>query len=424
MLLLLIFATGALVRFLVPSILPHITDALASTVETSTPVDSFRSLQEAFYLINNNLDVYDGGIVHQPPLLVAVLNFLNDICPHRYLALNLLYTIVDLGIAWKLARINAWYNEHNLRRTGIKHVGFSASFIAAAYLLNPLMVLTNWSHSTSCLTYFLIVESIAQIVLEQNSFRAVISLAVATYISLTPAYLLIPLIALAHVVLPERDWTRTIVHNVSIFFISLSALVLISFILTGLFDFFYQCYGTVLFFKKIAPNLGLWWYIFTEMFDFFTPLYKGIFNLYGFIFILPITIRYFEHSQEPKTGDSFLAVVMCYLWISFSKSYPIIGDLGLAISFLPIFKNTVIPHVKFMVINVLTLMICLLLSPIFYYCWIVLGNGNSNFFYSMSLIWGAVHIIIFLDFLWGRLVYDYTLVNEVDDVKTLRLTQI
>lgn len=419
-----ILATGAAVRFLVPTLLPHITDVLASTVETSTPVDSFKSLQEAFYLINNDMDVYDGGVVYHPPLLVAVLRFINELGPYAYIAFNLLFTIVDLGIAWKLTRINDWYNKRSLQRSGTPQVGFSASFIAAAYLFNPLMILTNWSHSTASLSYFLIVEAIAQIVIEHNSYRAVISLATASYLSFTPAYLLIPLIALAHAVLPEKNLTRTCVHNVAIFIISVSALILISFVLTGLSDFIHQCYGTVLFFDKIAPNLGLWWYIFTEMFAFFTPLYKGIFNLYGFIFIIPITIRYFEHESEPRTGDSFLALVMCYLWVSFSKSYPIIGDLGFALAFLPIFKNTVIPHAKFIFINALTLIICLLLSPIFYYCWIVLGNGNSNFFYSMSLIWGAVHIILFLDFLWGRLVYDYIQVHGVEDVKALRLTQI
>uniref|UniRef100_A0A0L0P8H9 Uncharacterized protein n=1 Tax=Candidozyma auris TaxID=498019 RepID=A0A0L0P8H9_CANAR len=421
-----VLAIGTLIRVVVPSLFPRITDALASTVETSTPIDSFRSIQEAFYLLKNDLDVYDGGVVYHPPLLVSLLNLVNDAFPENYvfIVFNILYAIVDLGIACKLIRANQWYDEHQRKRSKIEGLPFSSTFIAAFYLFNPLMILTNWSHSTAVFSYFLIIELVVQVVVDHNPFRAMIALAVGAYLSLTPGFLVVPVIALAFTVSADRDYTRLAVQCSAIFIASMATLLLLSFILSGTPDFFYQCYGNILFFDKFSPNMGLWWYIFTEMFDFFTPLYKGIFNLYHVIFVVPITVRFFERESEPQIGDSFLAVVMAHTWLSFSKSYPIIGDLGFVLSMLPIFKNTVIPHTKFMLINALTLIICLLLAPIFYYCWIVLGNGNSNFFFSMSLIWGGVYIVIFLDFIWGRLVFDYIQTNEVKDRKALRLTQI
>lgn len=421
-----VFVIGTLVRVVVPTLFPQITDALASTVETSTPIDSFRSIQEAFYLLKNDLDVYDGGIVYHPPLLVAVLNLVNDVVPEQfvYIVFNVLYALVDVGIACKLIRINEWYHQHQQKRSKIEGLPFSSTFIAAFYLFNPLMILTNWSHSTATFSYFLVIELVAQVVVDCNPFRAMIALAVAAYLSLTPAFLVVPIIALAYTVSPERDLTRIAVQGGAIFFASLATLLLLSFVLSGSPDFLYQCYGNVLFFDKFSPNMGLWWYIFTEMFDYFTPLYKGIFNLYHVIFVVPITVRFFERASEPHLGDCFLAVVMAHTWLSFSKSYPIIGDLGFVLSMLPIFKNTVIPHTKFMLINALMLIVCLLLAPIFYYCWIVLGNGNSNFFFSMSLIWGGVYVIIFLDFIWGRLVFDYCQSHNIKDKTNLRLTQI
>lgn len=417
---------GALFRVIVPTLFPQITDALSSTVQTSTPIDSFRSIKEAFYLLKNDLDVYDGGIVYHPPLLVAILSLVNDFVPELFvtLAFNIIYAIVDVGIAFKLIRINEWYDQHQRKRSKIEGQPFSPAFIAAFYLFNPLVILTNWSHSTATFSYFLIIELVAQIVVDGNPFRGVIALAVAAYLSLTPAYLIFPIVALAIVVSPDRDFQRVGVQCGAIFFMSVTTLLLLSFILSGSQDFLYQCYGNVLFFDKFSPNMGLWWYLFTEMFDYFRPLYKGIFNLYHVIFVLPITVRFFEKASEPQLGDSFLAIVMSLTWLSFSKSYPIIGDLGFVLSMLPIFKNTVIPHTKFMLINTLMLIICLLLAPIFYYCWIVLGNGNSNFFFSMSLIWGGVYVVIFLDFLWGRLVFDYIQTHEVKDKTKLRLTQI
>lgn len=418
-----VLLAGAAIRFVVPSVLPEITDILASTVEISTPVDSFRSIKEAFFYLNHGMDVYDGGVVHHPPLLVSLLKLFLEISPsHANLLFNLLFTIVDVGIALKLVNLNRWYNDYQSRRAGKQLSGFSDALMAGFYMFNPLMILTCWSHSTQPISYFLIVELLNQVLIDKNPYRGSIAMAVAAYLSFTPVYLIVPLLALTYVVSPSRDWRDEVVQCGGVFFASVATLIVLSFVLTALPDFLNQCYGTVVLYLKISPNMGLWWYLFTEMFDVFLPLYRGIFNLYSVMFIVPITVRLFE--SGPKQGDSFLAVVMCYVWLTFTKLYPIIGDLGLALSILPIFKNTVIPHAKFLFITALTLIVVLLLAPIFYYCWIVLGNGNSNFFYSMNLIWGGVHVLLFLDFLWGRLVYDYIQTHDVKDVQKLRLTQI
>lgn len=372
------------------------------------------------------MDVYDGGVVHHPPLLVAVFKAVYDIFPSGYsdVVFNLLFAAVDVGVAIKLVNLNNWYNGHQGRKVNKHFVGFSDSLIAAFYLFNPLMVLTNWAHSTQPITYFLIVELMGQVLVDKNAFRGAIALAVAAYFSFTPIYLIFPLAALAYSAAPHRDWRVQIFQVLAIFTAAITTLLLLSFVLTALPDFLWQCYWPSILFLKIAPNMGLWWYIFTEMFDFFTPLYRGIFNLYTFVFILPLTIRLFEPASLPRTGDSFLAMVLCYLWLSFTKPYPIVGDLGFALSLLPVFKNTVIPQTKFLPATALLLIVCLLLAPIFYYCWIVLGNGNSNFFYSMDLVWAGVHVLLFLDFIWGRLVYDYIQTNKVEKPEELRLTQI
>lgn len=419
-----VLLVGAAIRFVVPSLIPRVSEILASTVQISTPIDSFRSLQEAFFYLDHGLDVYDGGVVHHPPVLVAVLKLLRDLVPAQYapLVFNLFFTVVDVGIAYKLVNLNKWYNAHQLKRTGRVMEGFSDALIAAFYMFNPLLVLTSWSHSSMPLTYFLIVELVHQVVVDKNDFRGAIALGVAAYLSYTPAFLIVPFVGLALAVAPKKDWSEQGVRNVAMFFATIMTLILVSFALTALIDFVRQCYWTIIVHERISPNMGLWWYIFTEMFDFFTPLYRGIFNLYSVIFVLPLTIRFYE--SEHRQGDSFLALVMCYLWLSFTKQYPIVGDLGFALSIFPIFKCTVLPHAKFLFITMLMLIVVLLLAPIFYYCWILLGNGNSNFFYSMDLIWGGVHILLFLDFVWGRMVFDYIQKHNVKDPLSLRLTQI
>ncbi|KAM9891324.1 hypothetical protein OXX79_010804 [Metschnikowia pulcherrima] len=415
---------GAAIRLVVPTLFPQITDVLSTTAEVSTPVDSFRSLKEAFYYLDHGIDVYDGAMVHHPPLFVALMAALRDLSPYSEFLFSLLYTITDVGIAFKLTQLNTWYNKYHSQKSGRKLAGVSASLVAAFYLFNPLLILTNWSHSTAVFTYFLIVESLVQAVVDKNIHRGAIALGVASYLSFNPIYLLAPYLGLAYAVAPQRQWKDQIVKTSVIFFFAVTSLLLISLALYPSADFLKSCYWSVISFEKITPNLGLWWYIFTEMFEFFTSLYKGIFNLYNFVFVVPFTLRFFEYANDKKAGDSFFAFALCFLWISFSKSYPIIGDLGFSISLLPIFRSTVIPHAKFLPITSLMLITCLLLSPIFYYCWIVLGNGNSNFFYSMSLAWGVVHVLLFLDLIWGRLTFEYIETHDVENVDKLRLTQI
>ncbi|RLV90494.1 GPI transamidase component GAB1 [Spathaspora sp. JA1] len=419
-----VFVIGGLIRFLIPSLVPSVTQVLGSTVELSTPINSYKSLQEAFYYLQQGIGLYDGGVNHHPPLLVIILSLFQTL-PFKEIIFNLIYTLADLFIAWKLIQINRWYNFYSSKRYNLKNERFSDDIIASFYLFNPLIVLTNLAHSTIIFTWVFIIESIYQVIFTQNVPRSMISLGIASYLSFNPIFLLPPIIAFAHTMTPT-DIHKVYIQGFAIFFATIGLLIMSSYVCTSSWDFLDQCYLTIILLKKITPNVGLWWYIFTEMFEFFTPFYLGLFNIYSFVYVLPITIRLFQFRSNKKLGDSFLAIILVYIWLSFTKSYPTIGDLGFGLSILPIFKITIFPYCKYNYIIGLTLIISLLLFPIFYYCWIVLGNGNSNFFYSISLIWGVVHILLLMDLLWGKLIYDYGLENNIEEknISKLNLAQI
>ncbi|CAK9441736.1 uncharacterized protein LODBEIA_P56040 [Lodderomyces beijingensis] len=423
-----VFIIGGLVRSLLPTLVPSITPTLSSVVELSTPITSFKALKEAFYLLNNGIDLYDGGVNHNPPLLVVLLS-LADALPYSDALFNVIYALVDLVIAWHLVRINRWYNAYVSTRMGKKPiVGFNDDLIASFYLFNPLVLLTNLSHSTIVFTWLFIVVAVYQITVKKQSLRGMISLAIATYLSFHSLYLLPSVLGLVHATAVQRggDLARIYVQNIGIYVATLGLLVLTSFAFTASWQFVDNCYLTVILFKKITPNVGLWWYLFTEMFEFFSPFYVGMFNIYSFLYVTPIALRLFEYAKTPQLGDSFVAIVLSMLWISFTKSYPTVGDLGFVLSLVPILKGSVLPRCTMVFATGLTLVVALLLSPIFYHCWIVLGNGNSNFFYGINLTWGAVHIMAIMDLLWGQLIRDYITENEVkeDDIAKLSLAQI
>lgn len=424
-----VLVLGAIIRFVLPTLIPLIPFKLSSIVEISTPINSFKSLQEAFYYLQHDINLYDGGVNHHPPLLVFALYQIDQYFPKHIslIVFNLLYTLLDLGVTIKLIQINRWYNSHHNKRYGISlALGFNDDLIASFYLFNPLVILTNLSHSTLNFSIFLIIESLQQLLVEQNFVRSLIALSASSYLSFSSVYLVVPLLTLAKAVNPDTESSMLYGKGFGLFFMASALLLVLSLIHTSSTQFL-SCYTTVFKFDKISPNVGLWWYLFTEMFDYFRPFYIGVFNLYSAVFIIPIAMRLLERTvDQVPVGDSFLAFVLSYTWLSFSKSYPSVGDLALTLSMVPIFKNTVVPHCKFIFVTGLVLLVCLLLSPIFYYCWIVLGTGNSNFFYSINLIWGAVHALILLDLIWGRLTFDYIKTHKVPDLEksSLRLTQI
>lgn len=412
---------GGLIRFILPTLFPQIITKLDSSVEFSTPISSFKSLQESFYYFNHNINLYDGGINNHPPLLVILLNFINCIpgnTKFNQIWFNLFFTIVDLIITLKLIHINKWYNEYQSKRSKGKNEikGFDDYLIACFYLFNPLIILTNLSHSTLIISWIFIIESILQIIKFENIPRAMISLSIASYLSINYLYLLPCFISFSHIIKKSSNKNyqthQVYVEGFGIFFICSCLLIMTSFIVTASWKFLDNVYLTNIMFKNIKPNLGLWWYLFTEMFENYNLFYTIVFNLYGFIFIIPITLRLFEYSNGQ--GDGLLAIVLGLIWISFTKSYPILGDLGICLTMLAIFKDTVIKYCKFKYITGITLIVGLLLSPIFYYIWIVLGSGNANFFYSISLIMGGVHILLLMDILWTKLSIEYYDENGID----------
>ncbi|KAI6860054.1 hypothetical protein KC318_g21398, partial [Hortaea werneckii] len=72
----LLFAVAAVLRIFLVLAFPGLPDLLTGRVEVSTPVNSFKRLQEGVFLYERGLDPYDGGIFHQAPLLLPIFSLL------------------------------------------------------------------------------------------------------------------------------------------------------------------------------------------------------------------------------------------------------------------------------------------------------------------------------------------------------------
>ena len=61
------------------------------------------------------------------------------------------------------------------------------------------------------------------------------------------------------------------------------------------FEWIDEVLGFELMVRDLLPNVGLFWYLFTEMFAEFETFYVLVLQLFVFIFVAPFTIRLWRH---------------------------------------------------------------------------------------------------------------------------------
>lgn len=375
-------------RLLIALLFPSLQQQLDKSVEFSTPVTSYRSLAEGVYLLQNGLPVYNGGVVHHMPLLVALLSLF-----HSDKLTSLLYASLDGLVAYQLISMAKCFT--------VKAV--EPWIVGVLYLVNPLVLLSTISRSSVVFTNLAISTALLS-ALQDNISVAAIAIAVASYLSFYPLLLLVPMMAVL-----RSGRLKALV----ITFITLAVLLCSSYkVNNDNWDYVRSTYGVLLTFSKIIPNLGLWWYIFIEMFEFFIPFFKAVFNLFVVSFILPFTLRF--HKQP------FYSFILCLGWITLTKSYPTLGDGGFFLSFIPFF-SPLFGYLRYSVVSTLLFVHSIVLSPIFYHLWIDLGSGNSNFFYAISLVYALALASVLVDFVWAMLRIEYD--HGKPNLK-LKLTQI
>lgn len=82
----------------------------------------------------------------------------------------------------------------------------------------------------------------------------------------------------------------------------------------------------------LRPNVGLFWYFFTEMFEHFRSLFICAFQLNAsLLYVAPLSLRLYK---EP----ALLAASLTALTAIF-RSYPSVGDVGFYLALLPMWKH-------------------------------------------------------------------------------------
>ncbi|KAL8834887.1 MAG: hypothetical protein Q9176_007252 [Flavoplaca citrina] len=379
----LLYASAAALRFLLFTAFPRLPNLLTGRAEISTPVTSFKRLQEGLFLYTHNVSPYDGGVFYQAPLFLPLFALIPP--PMFSLATAILYILTDLLCAEFIVQIadSGVARVNRLFSSPRKDNHWDSLAVGAAFLFNPFTIATCLARPTSVFSNCAILFAIASAVNRMPS-KSMLALALAAYLSLYPALLLPPLILLGYdqvagqgdskPKLPEQSLKLG-----SIFSGSFAWFLTMSYMLTGQsWEFLRSTYGVHLLLPDLTPNVGLWWYFFIEMFDSFREFFLGVFwlHLLGYVGGLCFRLR-----KQPL----FVLTTIIGIFAIF-QPYPSIADASLYFALLPLY-NHVFPLMRYTFFAMATILYATLLGPAFYYLWIYAGSGNANFFYAITLVW-------------------------------------
>ncbi|KAI9999622.1 hypothetical protein NQD34_018337 [Periophthalmus magnuspinnatus] len=203
--------------------------------------------------------------------------------------------------------------------------------VAMVYMLNPFTILCCVAKSTcglnnSVLGLFFLCT------IKKNTMLSAIFLALATYQSIYPITLCAPamLYIMQRLYIPVNyRWASFWWFMVQYLSFTWAVCSLSSASLS-----FCWAPGTTYHLSMdsyLTPNIGLFWYFFTEMFEHLRLFFLCDFQINVFFYTIPLSIKLKEHPV-------FLMFMQLAV-MSIFKSYPTVGDIALYLSLLPLWSH-------------------------------------------------------------------------------------
>ena len=204
------------------------------------------------------------------------------------------------------------------------------------FLFNPFTIATCLGRSTGVFTTTGILYSFSSAV-TGNSLNAMLSLGLASYLSIYPALLFIPLVLLCYDQRVQKAKVSSgalpfALQHLAVFLTCIAGLLGISTLLIGdFYSFISATYGVQLLVPDLTPNVGLWWYFFIEIFDSFREFFLGVFWLHLAAYMGGLTVRL--RRQPLFVLTSLLGIFAIF------KPYPSISDASLYFALLPLYRH-------------------------------------------------------------------------------------
>ncbi|TXT08993.1 hypothetical protein VHUM_02467 [Vanrija humicola] len=349
--------------------------------ELTSPLTSFRSLSEGVFLRDTGFDPYAGGVFHHSPLYLLLFSYIIPVYSRALTAV--LWSLGDVLGAVFLVRI--WQARSSALRSAKPSTADRDYVVALLYLFNPYTLLSCLARSTTSLDNVLTLAAIAGAFTGQT----VLSVAALAVSAQTSWYtlLLLPAILLVQQRYSGSSSARWIV-NTAAFAAVFGGLTLFSIGVLGS-SWIPRTWGLVLTASDLTPNVGMWWYFFTEIFDHFRVFFQGVFQFHLAIYVVPLCLR--------LADPSFILLIQIGA-ISTWKSYPTLGDMALWAGFLGCFPE-IIANLQHPLLSLTVHLYTSILLPLLHSLWLLTGTGNANFFYAATMVYGLNSTLTIADVL-------------------------
>jgi GPI-anchor transamidase subunit U len=227
--------------------------------------------------------------------------------------------------------------------------------------------------------------------LKGNIIISSFSLSFSTYLSVYPILLIttIPLL------IKKEKFKKSFFLNyfifIAIFSVWLLSLLYISYLINNKsLDFINVVYWRMINIKDLTPNYGIFWYIITEMFDYFRNFFIFILNTHFLMLLVPF-IYIFQN-------DPFFLNIMVLSITQIFKPYPVFLNLVYYMNFYLIF-NHLFQKMQYGYFYSICLVASVMIGPFDYNSWIYKGTTNANFFYNKVLLYMTSQVLIFVEFM-------------------------
>jgi phosphatidylinositol glycan class U len=407
---------------------------LQNRVEISTPLTSWNRVLEGIYLkqILESSSSYEGDLVHEIPIMLRFYEFCIRVfnktnIKYLFVLIDcfnsiLVYLIAQKAVEYlikteksdrekgKYSKLIEAMNKDDLRKKQLEKFFISNkdsnvrdwSLIAfAIYLFNPYGC-TSCAAMSTVLVHNLFLLCWFYFLLHDKYPIAFFFLALHSNITVYSVMLVIASInyilnkqILSNNQKQSNGTFSTIFQYLTIFIFYTSCIFMANLYLENFNLRFIEC--TYLFILKVPdllPNMGLYWYFFTEMFDHFVSFFTYVFQLNALMYSIPLTIRL----KDSPIVNIFLQIS----FLSVLKSYPSLGETGLYISLLPIFSY-LFPLMRNVLVYSCMFLAATVLAPIMFYLWLGSGGGNANFYFAITLVYAIGQIFLLVDVLYAHL---------------------
>ncbi|XP_029650437.1 phosphatidylinositol glycan anchor biosynthesis class U protein [Octopus sinensis] len=394
---------------------------LSSRVEISTPLTSWKRMMEGVFLTRENVSPYSGDLFHETPLMLKFSNVMLEIFGQSdylvFLAIDALTGVLLMKIAKLFARylLQKQTNDVDTYSKDAAPILLKAEnlkklqvFIVAVHFLNPYSIGVCLARSTGIIHNFLILLAFYWTA-KANMILSTLCLAMATYECFYPVVLCVPAALYFYQCdcyqkkNTDSNTTSSLPYFIKTFILFvfwLSLLFSISYMLQDSLQFFNSIYGFIFTVPDLTPNIGVFWYFFTEMFEHFRVFFLFVFQINAIVYTVPLAIRF-------KEQPLFLMYILTFLTGVF-KSYPSYSDVALFLCLLPLWKH-LFPYLRNSFIVTCMFITSTVFSPLLWHLWLYAGSANANFYFAITLVFTTAEIFLVTDLLYANLRWEFDL---------------